>query len=182
MLRAAKDAGIKLALDDFGTGFSSLGYLRRFNLDVLKIDRAFVQDVATSREDAAIVQQLVALAHALDLAPVAEGVDSAEQAQTLHGMGCEFAQGYYFSAPQPVTAIDHLLAKGTVMPDDGSPVHRLDGRVGLTPARTAYPRGHRPQRQLVGGHGRGEQVALGPVAAEDARAPRAAPRSRRRPR
>jgi diguanylate cyclase (GGDEF)-like protein len=121
MLRKAKDAGIKLALDDFGTGFSSLGYLRRFNLDVLKIDRAFVRDVATSRTDAAIVQQLVALAHALDLAPVAEGVDSAEQAQTLHGMGCEFAQGFYFSAPQPVTAIDHLLAKGTVTPDDGTP-------------------------------------------------------------
>ncbi len=121
MLRAAKDAGIKLALDDFGTGFSSLGYLRRFDLDVLKIDRAFVADVANSREDAAIVQQLVALAHALDLAPVAEGVDSADQAQALHGMGCDFAQGFYFSAPQPVTAIDHMLGKGTVTPDDGSP-------------------------------------------------------------
>ena len=120
MLRLAKDAGIKLALDDFGTGFSSLAYLRRFDLDVLKIDRAFVREVASSREDAAIVQQLVALAHALDLAPVAEGVDSAEQAQTLHGIGCDFAQGYYFSPPQPVTSIDHLLAKGTVSPDDGS--------------------------------------------------------------
>ncbi len=121
MLRTAKDAGIKLALDDFGTGFSSLGYLRRFDLDVLKIDRAFVAEVATSREDAAIVQQLVALAHALGLAPVAEGVDSAEQAQTLHGMGCDFAQGFYFSAPQPVTAIDHMLSTGTVVPDDGTP-------------------------------------------------------------
>ena len=130
MLRAAKDAGIKLALDDFGTGFSSLGYLRRFNLDVLKIDRTFVREVASSREDAAIVQQLVALAHALDLAPVAEGVDSAEQAQTLHGMGCDFAQGFYFSAPQPVTAIDHLLAKGTVTPDDGVPAIDWSGSAG----------------------------------------------------
>ncbi len=130
MLRAAKDAGIKLALDDFGTGFSSLGYLRRFDLDVLKIDRAFVADVATSREDAAIVQQLVALAHALDLAPVAEGVDSAEQAQTLHGMGCDFAQGFYFSAPQPVTAIDHMLGTGTVVPDDGSPAIDWTGSSG----------------------------------------------------
>ena len=115
-LRAAKDAGVKLALDDFGTGSSSLGHLRHFNLDVLKIDRAFVRDVATSREDAAIAQQLVALAHALDLAPVAEGVDSAEQAQTLHGLGCDFAQGYFFSPPQPVTAIDHLLKRRTVTP------------------------------------------------------------------
>jgi diguanylate cyclase (GGDEF)-like protein len=116
MLRAAKDAGVKLALDDFGTGSSSLGYLRHFNLDVLKIDRAFVKDVATSREDAAIAQQLVALAHALDIAPVAEGVDSVDQATTLHGLGCDFAQGYFFSPPQTVTAIDHLLTRRTVTP------------------------------------------------------------------
>ena len=116
MLRDAKDAGIKLALDDFGTGYSSLSYLRRFNLDVLKIDRAFVSGIAESREDAAITQQLVALAHSLDIAPVAEGVDSVEQATTLHGMGCDFAQGYYFSPPQPVSAIEAMLAKGTVTP------------------------------------------------------------------
>jgi EAL domain-containing protein (putative c-di-GMP-specific phosphodiesterase class I) len=76
MLRDAKEADIKLALDDFGTGYSSLTYLRRFNLDVLKIDRSFVAGIADSREDAAITQQLVAMAHALDIAPVAEGVDS----------------------------------------------------------------------------------------------------------
>jgi diguanylate cyclase (GGDEF)-like protein len=112
----AKEAGIKLALDDFGTGYSSLSYLQRFSLDILKIDRTFVSGVATSREDAAITQQLVAMAHALDIAPVAEGVDSAEQAQTLHGMGCDFAQGFYFSAPQPVTAIEAMLASGVVRP------------------------------------------------------------------
>jgi diguanylate cyclase (GGDEF)-like protein len=121
MLRAAKDAGVKLALDDFGTGFSSLGYLRQFSLDVLKIDRTFVKDVATSREDAAVAQQLVALARSLELVPVAEGVDSAEQARTLHGMGCDFAQGYFFSPPQPVTAIDHLLTRRTVTPADQAP-------------------------------------------------------------
>jgi EAL domain-containing protein (putative c-di-GMP-specific phosphodiesterase class I) len=116
MLRDAKDAGIKLALDDFGTGYSSLSYLRRFNLDVLKIDRSFVAGIADSREDAAITQQLVAMAHALDIAPVAEGVDTLAQAQTLHGMGCDFAQGYWFSPPQPVTAIDAFLATGVVRP------------------------------------------------------------------
>jgi diguanylate cyclase (GGDEF)-like protein len=121
MLRAAKDAGIKLALDDFGTGYSSLAYLRSFSLDVLKIDRTFVRDIATSREDAAIAQQLVALAHALDLAPVAEGIDSAEQAQTLHGMGCDFGQGYFFSPPQPVTSIDHMLTRRTVTPASDTP-------------------------------------------------------------
>jgi diguanylate cyclase (GGDEF)-like protein len=116
MLRDAKEADIKLALDDFGTGYSSLSYLRRFNLDVLKIDRSFVAGIADSREDAAITQQLVAMAHALDIAPVAEGVDSLAQAQTLHGMGCDFAQGYWFSPPQPVTAIDAYLASGVVRP------------------------------------------------------------------
>jgi len=116
MLRDAKDAGIKLALDDFGTGYSSLSYLRQFNLDVLKIDRSFVSGIAESREDAAITQQLVALAHSLDIAPVAEGVDSVEQATTLHGLGCDFAQGCYFSPPQPVSAIEAMLATGTVTP------------------------------------------------------------------
>jgi diguanylate cyclase (GGDEF)-like protein len=120
-LREAKDAGIKLALDDFGTGYSSLSYLRRFDLDVLKIDREFISGIAENREDAAITQQLVALAHSLDIAPVAEGVDSLEQAQTLHGMGCDFAQGYYFSPPQPVSAIEAMLVKGTVTPADEAP-------------------------------------------------------------
>ena len=132
MLRGAKDAGVKLALDDFGTGSSSLGHLRHFDLDVLKIDRAFVKDVATSREDAAIAQQLVALAHALELAPVAEGVDSAEQAQTLHGLGCDFAQGYFFSPPQPVTAIDRMLTRRTVTP--ASQVKSIDWSGGGTGA------------------------------------------------
>jgi diguanylate cyclase (GGDEF)-like protein len=115
-LLGAEEAGIKLALDDFGTGYSSLSYLQRFSLDVLKIDRTFVSGIATSREDAAITQQLVAMAHALDIAPVAEGVDSAQQAQALHGMGCDYAQGYYFSPPQPVTAIEAMLATGVVRP------------------------------------------------------------------
>jgi diguanylate cyclase (GGDEF)-like protein len=128
ILRDAKDAGIKLALDDFGTGYSSLAYLRRFSLDVLKIDRTFVVGIADSREDAAIAQQLVAMAHALGIAPVAEGVSTAEQAQTLHGMGCDFAQGFYFSAPQPVTAIDAMLAKGVVRPADQAPGIDWGGR------------------------------------------------------
>jgi diguanylate cyclase (GGDEF)-like protein len=121
MLRAAKDAGIKLALDDFGTGYSSLAYLRRFSLDVLKIDRGFVANLGADREDEAIVQQIIALAHALGITPVAEGVDSAEQARTLHGLGCELAQGFFFSPPQPVSAIDHLLVKGTVSPGGSAP-------------------------------------------------------------
>lgn len=128
ILRDAKDAGIKLALDDFGTGYSSLAYLRRFRLDVLKIDRTFVSGIADNREDAAIAQQLVAMAHALGIAPVAEGVATAEQAQTLHGIGCDFAQGFYFSAPQPVTAIDAMLAKGVVRPADESPGIDWGGR------------------------------------------------------
>jgi diguanylate cyclase (GGDEF)-like protein len=138
MLRTARDAGIKLALDDFGTGFSSLAYLRQLSLDVLKIDRAFVTDVATNREDAAIAQQLIALAHALELAPVAEGVDSADQAQTLHGLGCDFAQGYFFSPPQPVTAIDKLLTRRTVTPVGQGPSIDWTGG-GAAPAGSSGP-------------------------------------------
>lgn len=111
-LREVKGLGVRLALDDFGTGSSSLSYLRRFRLDSLKIDGAFVATVDKSREDQAIVQQLVGLAHALGMRAVAEGVESSEQLRTLQELGCDLAQGYYFSTPQPPDVILRMLEKG----------------------------------------------------------------------
>jgi len=115
-LRTAKEAGLQLALDDFGTGYSSFDYIRKFTLDVLKIDRVFVERVADTKEDYAIVQQLVGLAHALDLVAIAEGVTNADQADTLSSLDCDLAQGYYWSEPQSAETITKLLERGTIRP------------------------------------------------------------------
>jgi EAL domain-containing protein (putative c-di-GMP-specific phosphodiesterase class I) len=111
-LREAKDLGISLALDDFGTGYSSLSYLRRFQLDLLKIDRSFVDGLDHSREDTAIVEHVIAMARALGIVTVAEGVSTAEQAERLRALNCDLAQGPWFAGPQPAAAIDALLAHG----------------------------------------------------------------------
>ncbi|MEV4708751.1 bifunctional diguanylate cyclase/phosphodiesterase [Actinoplanes sp. NPDC049316] len=98
-LRRLTDLGVRLAVDDFGTGYSSLAYLRRFPIDILKIDKSFVDDVATSAVSAALAEGIVHLAHSMGLATVAEGVESADQCGPLLSSGCEFAQGYYFAKP-----------------------------------------------------------------------------------
>jgi diguanylate cyclase (GGDEF)-like protein len=100
-MRRLKNLGVRLAVDDFGTGYSSLAYLRRFPIDVLKIDKSFVDDVATSAAGAALAEGIVHLAHTMGLATVAEGVESADQCGPLLNAGCEFAQGYYFAKPLP---------------------------------------------------------------------------------
>jgi diguanylate cyclase (GGDEF)-like protein len=110
MLRNAKQLGVQLALDDFGTGYSSLSYLRRFRLDALKIDRSFVRSMAQSREDEAIVAHIIGLAQALGMVPVAEGVETAEQAKRLTRLGCDAAQGFHFAEPQTAAQISELLA------------------------------------------------------------------------
>jgi diguanylate cyclase (GGDEF)-like protein len=113
-LRQAKSLGVRLALDDFGTGYSSLSYIRRFALDVLKVDRSFVDGVASNPVDAAIVEHVVAMAHALGMATVAEGVEDREQLAALRRMGCDVAQGVLFSKAVPPEAIDDLLRKEAV--------------------------------------------------------------------
>lgn len=129
MLRRAKDEGIQLALDDFGTGYSTFNYIRSFSLDVLKIDQVFVSRVAETNEDYAIVQQLIGMAHSLDFVAIAEGVDDAAQAETLKGLNCDLAQGYYWSRPAPIETMDKLIERGTVRPGSGA-----DKKIDWSPA------------------------------------------------
>jgi diguanylate cyclase (GGDEF)-like protein/PAS domain S-box-containing protein len=99
LLGSLKDLGVTLSVDDFGTGYSSLAYLKRFPIDVLKIDRSFVRDLPRDTEDLALCRAIISLAQALELEVVAEGIETAEQAQALTAIGCRFGQGYYFGRP-----------------------------------------------------------------------------------
>jgi diguanylate cyclase (GGDEF)-like protein len=101
VLQALRDRGARLSLDDFGTGYSSLSYLKRFPLDTLKIDRAFVSGLGTGQEDAALVATIVSMAGTLGLDVVAEGVETEEQLRRLRELGCDRAQGFLLARPLP---------------------------------------------------------------------------------
>jgi Amt family ammonium transporter len=107
--------GVGLAVDDFGTGYSSLIYLRRFPVQQLKLDRAFVSGVARNGEDTAIVKAVIDLAHVLGLEAVAEGVETTEQLAALRAMGCDLGQGYLWSRPVPAAAIPGIVRGCGVM-------------------------------------------------------------------
>ncbi len=109
-LQALHALGFRLSLDDFGTGYSSLAYLKRFPIDELKIDRSFVQDVAQGDREAALVAAIATLAQRLDLQVVAEGVETAAQADALRRLGCLLHQGYHWGRPMPVSDFEALLA------------------------------------------------------------------------
>ena len=108
-LQALKQLNVKLALDDFGTGYSSLAYLKRFPFDFLKIDRAFITDIAKSPKDAMIATAVIAMGHSLNLRVVAEGVETEEQLDYLRRHRCDEIQGYYFSRPVPAAQFEAML-------------------------------------------------------------------------
>ncbi len=99
VLKRLKSLNIHVSIDDFGTGYSSLAYLHRFPVDMLKIDRSFVSSMSRGGENLEIVRTIVTLAHTLSMTIIAEGVETAEQAKTLRALGCEYAQGFYYSKP-----------------------------------------------------------------------------------
>ncbi len=108
-LQQLKGLGVNLSVDDFGTGYSSLAYLQRFPVDVLKIDRSFIAQLGEAAAATAIVTAMISLAHTLGLRVVAEGVETLQQLQVLRNLGCDRAQGYYFSKPIPSAAFAALL-------------------------------------------------------------------------
>ncbi len=116
MLNTLNTMGLSLAMDDFGTGYSSLSYLKRFPVDVIKIDRSFIKDVTGSKEDAAIVKAIIAMAHSLELKVIAEGVETKQQLKFLLEHGCDEIQGYLFSRPLPAEDASKLLKRGLVSP------------------------------------------------------------------
>ena len=107
-----KELGVTLAMDDFGTGYSSLAYLRRFPLDVLKIDRSFVDRLGGDTEDVALVRTIVRLGRSLGMLTVAEGIEDAVQLTALQEMGCDLAQGYHLSRPLPAEQAGEALEQG----------------------------------------------------------------------
>jgi len=101
ILNKVQSAGCQIALDDFGTGYSSLSYLRRFSINVLKIDRSFIKEMTTVHDDKVLVSAIISMAKALEISVVAEGVELKEEVDILTGLGCDYIQGYYYSKPLP---------------------------------------------------------------------------------
>ncbi len=112
VLHQLKALGVQLAIDDFGTGYSSLSYLRRFPVDILKVDKSFVDGLGAANEDTALMRAVLGLGSALNLQSVAEGVETPEQVAALQLLGCAVGQGYYFARPLPAEAATAALASG----------------------------------------------------------------------
>lgn len=108
-LRELRKMGVRIAIDDFGTGYSSLSYLRQFPIDTLKIDKSFIQDVCSDAQDAAIVEAIVTVGHALELTVIAEGVETAEQLAFLNDLQCDVLQGFLFSKSLSTGDFEELL-------------------------------------------------------------------------
>ena len=108
-LAALRSDGFKIAIDDFGTGFSSLSYLRKFEIDYLKIDQSFVSHLKDNSSDLALCEAIIVMAHKLGIKVIAEGVETEEQCDLLTLAGCDFAQGYYFSKPVSPKEFENLV-------------------------------------------------------------------------
>ena len=108
-LEAVRESGVCLSVDDFGVGYSSISYLHRLTVDSLKIDKSFVQRLPEDIRAATLVEGVAAMAHALDIRLIAEGIENAAAAAFMHSLGCDSGQGWYFSAAVPLTAAIDLV-------------------------------------------------------------------------
>ena len=115
-LSSLRELGVRLAIDDFGTGFSSLSYLKRLPVDAVKVDRSFVDGLAVDGDDSAIVAAVAGMARALRLTTIAEGVENLDQLRALRRLGCDLAQGFFFTTPQPPAHITRLLESDRLTP------------------------------------------------------------------
>lgn len=111
VLSEFKKIGVRISIDDFGTGYSSLSYLKRFPIDILKIDKSFIADITTADDDGAIASAIIEMGHMLKLQLIAEGVENAEQLAFLRARSCSIVQGYYFSPPLPPSDITKMLVE-----------------------------------------------------------------------
>ena len=125
-MKVLKQYGVSFSLDDFGTGYSSLSYLKRLPLDQLKIDQAFVRDLLTQPRDLAIAKTIVDLGTTLNMAVIAEGVETREQRQILESMGCRQFQGYLFGKPMPMAALLELINPKQAATSGTTPQQRVD--------------------------------------------------------
>ena len=129
-LHELKALGVRLAIDDFGTGYSSLSYLQRFPIDVLKIDKAFIDGVTRNGSDAALARTIVTLAGMLELSTVAEGVEHVEQRAQLVTIGCAHGQGYLFDRPLGAEEVEVLLHERGGCPYSEAALERVTAQIG----------------------------------------------------
>ncbi len=141
-LNALKALGTRVAVDDFGTGYSSLSYLQRFPIDTIKIDKTFVDDITTNRDDATFLEAVLRLSDTLHLRTVAEGIETREQAHILHELGCQLGQGFHYAEPLDPTDLADLLTRQAVTPAIRQPeAARRDRLGGNAVASTGVPSG-----------------------------------------
>ena len=110
-LTELKTLGVQLAIDDFGTGYSSLNYVRRFPVDILKVDKSFIDGVTDGGESSALTAAVIELAGILNLKPVAEGIERADQLERLLDLHCDLGQGFFFAKPMEDAALEGMLAE-----------------------------------------------------------------------
>jgi EAL domain-containing protein (putative c-di-GMP-specific phosphodiesterase class I) len=118
VMRHLKNTGIRLSLDDFGTGYSSLSHLHRFPFDILKVDKSFVMSLGENKGSEKIVKTILLLAAELEMAAVAEGVETEQQAALLTALDCDYGQGYLYAKPLPAEAIERMLQKNSTRADE----------------------------------------------------------------
>jgi EAL domain-containing protein (putative c-di-GMP-specific phosphodiesterase class I) len=123
-LTELKALGVQLAIDDFGTGYSSLNYVRRFPVDILKVDKSFIDEIGEEGESSALTEKVIELAGILNLRPVAEGIERPDQLARLQALRCDLGQGYLFSRPLPMDELGSFMEERRAMQAEADAIAR----------------------------------------------------------